>query len=183
MNNSGIQTVCLKWRARVKRKKSEKGREQELTGEELAKWIHLENYAASETCLLIAETDRVLSLLLCFNRLFPLDLPNEIQLLSGFFCYSWLVCLLGCGWEMRRLEIIVFKNKPPLVSLLRLAGCARRLKSLKRFLSIYIAFDICLFFSGSWSRALLILEIELKCEFFREFLLKAHCYIPRLSLN
>ena len=115
--------------------------------------------------------------------LFPLDLPNEIQLLSGFFCYSWLVCLLGCGWEMRRLEIIVFKNKPLLVSLLRLAGCARRLKSLKRFLSIYIAFDICLFFSGSWSRALSILKIELKCEFFREFLLKAHCYIPRLSLN
>ena len=50
----------------MKRKKSEKGREQELTGEELAKWIHLENYAASETCLLIAETDRVLCILLCF---------------------------------------------------------------------------------------------------------------------
>ena len=178
-----FKLFAYKWRARVKRKKSEKGREQELTAEELAKWIHLENYAASETCLLIAETDRVLCLLLCFNRLFPLDLPNEIQLLSGFFCYSWLVCLLGCGWEMRRLEIIVFKNKPLLVSLLRLAGCTRRLKSLKRFLSIYIAFDICLFFSGSWSRALSILEIELKCEFFREFLLKAHCYIPRLSHN
>ena len=30
-----------------------------------------------------------------FNRLFPLDVQNEIQLLSGVFCYSWLVCLLG----------------------------------------------------------------------------------------
>ena len=30
-----------------------------------------------------------------FNCLFPLDLQNEIQLLSGVFCYSWLVCLLG----------------------------------------------------------------------------------------
>ena len=30
-----------------------------------------------------------------FNRLFPLDAQNEIQLLSGVFCYSWLVCLLG----------------------------------------------------------------------------------------
>ena len=30
-----------------------------------------------------------------FNYLFPLDVQNEIQLLSGVFCYSWLVCLLG----------------------------------------------------------------------------------------
>ena len=30
-----------------------------------------------------------------FNCLFPLDAQNEIQLLSGVFCYSLLVCLLG----------------------------------------------------------------------------------------
>ena len=30
-----------------------------------------------------------------FNCLFPLDVQNELQLLSRFFCYSWLVCLLG----------------------------------------------------------------------------------------
>ena len=30
-----------------------------------------------------------------FNCLFPLDVKNEIQLLSRFFCYSCLVCLLG----------------------------------------------------------------------------------------
>ena len=30
-----------------------------------------------------------------FNCLFPLDVQNEIQLLSGVSCYSWLVCLLG----------------------------------------------------------------------------------------
>ena len=30
-----------------------------------------------------------------FNCLFPLDVQNEIQLLSRVFCYSWLVCLLG----------------------------------------------------------------------------------------
>ena len=30
-----------------------------------------------------------------FNFLFPLDVQNEIQLLSEVFCYSWLVCLLG----------------------------------------------------------------------------------------
>ena len=42
-----------------------------------------------ETCLLIAETDRVF-----FNCLFLLDVQNEIQLLSRLFCSSWLVCLL-----------------------------------------------------------------------------------------
>ena len=31
----------------------------------------------------------------CVNCLFPLDVQNEIQLLSRVFCYSWLVCLLG----------------------------------------------------------------------------------------
>ena len=30
-----------------------------------------------------------------FNCLFRLDVQNEIQLLSRFFCYSCLVCLLG----------------------------------------------------------------------------------------
>ena len=30
-----------------------------------------------------------------FNCLFPLNVQNEIQLLSRVFCYSWLVCLLG----------------------------------------------------------------------------------------
>ena len=30
-----------------------------------------------------------------FNCLFALDVQNEIQLLSGVFCHSWLVCLVG----------------------------------------------------------------------------------------
>ena len=30
-----------------------------------------------------------------FNCLFPLDVQYEIQLLSGVFCWSWLVCLLN----------------------------------------------------------------------------------------
>ena len=39
-----------------------------------------------------------------FNCLFLLDVQNEIQLLSRVFCYSWLVCLLGFGWEIRCLS-------------------------------------------------------------------------------
>ena len=38
-----------------------------------------------------------------FNFLFPLDVQNEIQLLSRVFCYSRLVCYWVFGCEMRRL--------------------------------------------------------------------------------
>ena len=54
-------------------------------------------YAASETCLLIAEADSFVLTCDVFTCLFALVLQNEIQLLSTFFCYSWLGCLLGCG--------------------------------------------------------------------------------------
>ena len=52
-----------------------------------------------ETCLLIAEADRVLSgsfVSSCdvLNCLFLLGVQSEIQLLSRLFCNSWLVCLL-----------------------------------------------------------------------------------------
>ena len=70
-----------------------------------------------ETCLLIAEANRVLCrlILLCFNRLFALDLQNEIHLLSRIFNYHcWRVNWVF-GWEMRRSteecsEIIVSKK-------------------------------------------------------------------------
>ena len=55
-------------------------------------------YAASRKLFtLTAEANRVLSQLVIdvFNCLFPLDVQNEIQLLSRVFSYSWLVCLLG----------------------------------------------------------------------------------------
>ena len=34
-----------------------------------------------------------------FYFLFSLDVQNEIQLLSGIFCYSWIVCLLSFWFE------------------------------------------------------------------------------------
>ena len=71
------------------------------------------------------------------------------------------LCLRNAPNDKKKSEITVFKNKLLLVSLLRLARCVRRLKSLKRFwpylmsfratsrpvsLSNYITFDV--FFSG-----------------------------------
>ena len=61
---------------------------QNLTGEFMWKI----NAASWNLLPLTAEADRVLCQL--FNRLFPLDVQNEIRLLSGVFSYSWPVCLL-----------------------------------------------------------------------------------------
>ena len=55
-------------------------------------WVHAENLCSILKLVLAAEADRVLCQL--FNCLFPLDVQNEIQLLSRVFSYSWLVCLL-----------------------------------------------------------------------------------------
>ena len=61
---------------------------QNLTGEFMRKI-----YAAS--CFDSWSWQSFVSTIDVFNCLFPLDVQNEIQLLSGVFCYSWLVCLLG----------------------------------------------------------------------------------------
>ena len=61
------------------------------------RWVHEENlcsilnlvYFDSWSCQSFVSTCDV------FDFLFPLDVQNEIQLLSGVFSYSWLVCLLG----------------------------------------------------------------------------------------
>ena len=43
-----------------------------------------------------------------FNCLFPMDIQNEIQLLWGVFCYSWLVCLLG--FWLRNMSLVKVGN-------------------------------------------------------------------------
>ena len=59
---------------------------QHLTGEFMRKILqHL------ESCLL---WQSFLSASDVFNCLFPLEVQNEMQLLSGVFCYSWIACLL-----------------------------------------------------------------------------------------
>jgi len=57
-----------------------------------------------ETCLLWQLMLTVLCQLVMFLTVFPLDVQNAIQLLSRVFCYPFLVCLLGFGWEMCRLS-------------------------------------------------------------------------------
>ena len=70
------------------------------------RWVHAENLSSILNLIYFDSSSWQSFVSTCdvFNRLFPLDVQNEIQLLSGVFCYSWLVCLLGFGWEIRRLS-------------------------------------------------------------------------------
>ena len=58
---------------------------------------------------LTAEADRVLSHLVMFLTIFfPLDVQNEIQLISRVFSYSWLVCLLR--FSLRNASLVEADN-------------------------------------------------------------------------
>ena len=61
------------------------------------RWVHAENLCSILKLVYFDSWSWQSFVSTCdvFNFLFPLDVQNEIQLLSGVFCYSWLVCLLG----------------------------------------------------------------------------------------
>ena len=61
------------------------------------RWVHAENLCSILKLVYFDSWSwqRFGSTCDVFNRLSPLDVQNEIQLLSRVFCYSWLVCLLG----------------------------------------------------------------------------------------
>ena len=75
-----------------------------------------------------------------FNCLFPLDVQNEIQLLSGVFCYSWLVCLLG--FWLRNTSLVKVGNpiSDGILFVFHLAWCVRGLQSLKGYWPYLIPF-------------------------------------------
>ena len=80
-----------------------------------------------EPCVLIAETDRVLCHLVMF---FPLGVQNEIHLLSRFFCYLWLVSLLG--FWLRNAPLVKVIGNPISGGIVFLFTLLDVLKSLKR---------------------------------------------------
>ena len=68
------------------------------------RWVHAENLCS---ILKVVYFDSLrwslqsfVSTCNVFNCLFPLDVQNEIQLLSRVFCHLFI----GFGWEMRRLS-------------------------------------------------------------------------------
>ena len=70
------------------------------------RWVHAENVCSILKLVYSDSWSRrsFVSTWDVFNCLFLLDVQNEIQLLSRVICYSWLVCLVGFGWEIRRLS-------------------------------------------------------------------------------
>ena len=102
-NNSGFNSTYMfacKWRATGKRQKR-KG--EELTGEEDSRGTFMRHLRLVWPCSLIAEASRVLCHLVMFLPVFLhwISLKWNTAAIKSL-CYSWLACLLGCGWEMRR---------------------------------------------------------------------------------
>ena len=99
-----------------------------------------------ETCLLwqLKLTEFCVNLRCFISCLFPLDVQNEIQLLSRVFCYSWLVCLLG--FWLRNTSLVKVGNpiSDGIVFVFHLAWCVRGFKSLKRFWPYLIPFRTCI---------------------------------------
>ena len=67
------------------------------------------------------------------NCRFPLDVQNEIQLLSGVFCDSWLVCLLRFWLTNTSLVKVGNPISDGIAFVFHLAWCVRGLQSLKRY--------------------------------------------------
>ena len=61
----------------------------------LDRWVHAENLCSILNLVYFDSWSWQSFVSTCdvFNCLFPLDVQNEIQLLSRFFCNSWLDCL------------------------------------------------------------------------------------------
>ena len=80
-----------------------------------------------------------------FNCLFPLDVQTEIKQLSRFFCYLWLVCLLGFWLRNAPLVKVIWNPiSDGIVFVFHLAWCVRGLKSLKRFWPYLMVFRSCI---------------------------------------
>ena len=95
-----------------------------------------------ESCLIVSWSwQSFVSTCDVFNRLFPLNVQNEIQLLSRYLCYSWLVCLLG--FWLRNTSLVKVGNliADGIVFDFHLAWCVGGFKSLKRFWPSLIVFS------------------------------------------
>ena len=62
-------------------------------------WVHAENVCSILKLVYFDSWSWQSFVSTCdaFNCLFPLDVQNEVQMLTRVFCYLWLVCLL-CFW-------------------------------------------------------------------------------------
>ena len=108
-----------------------------------SKWVHAENLCSILNFVYFFSWSWQRFVLTCdiFNCLFPLDVQNEIQLLSGVSCYLWLVCLLG--FWLRNTSLVKVGN-PFRMASFSFSPClilmVRGLQSLKRYWPYLIPF-------------------------------------------
>ena len=107
------------------------------------KWVHAESLCS---ILNLVHFDswswqRFVSTCYVFNCLFPLDVQNEIQLLSGVFCYSWLVCLLG--FWLRNTSLVNVGNpiSDGIVFVFHLAWCVKMVEKSEAILALLDTFQ------------------------------------------
>ena len=95
------------------------------------RWVHTENL-----CSILNFVWVFVSTCDVFNCLFPLDVQNEIQLLSGVFCYSWLVCLLGFWLRNTLLVKVGNPISDGIVFVFHLAWCVKRVEKSETILAL-----------------------------------------------
>ena len=107
-----------------------------------------------------------------FNSLFPLDVQNEIQLLSGVVCYSWLV-----GFWLRITSLVKVGNpiSDGILFLFHLASYVRVKKSEAILALLW-------YFSGVASRIVSLSNYCTWCLFFRSNLMKSSLVYAVFSL-
>ena len=109
------------------------------------RWVHAENLCSILNLVYFDSWSWQSFVSTCdvFNCLSPLDVQNEIQLLSRVYC-SWLVCLLN--FWLRNASLVKVGNpiSDSILFVFHLTVCVRGLKSLKRFWPYLIAFRSCI---------------------------------------
>ena len=109
-------------------------------------WVHAENLCSILKLVYFDSWSWQSFVSTCdvFNCLFPLDVQNEIQLLSRVFCYSWLICLFGFGLRNASLVKVGNMISDGIVFVFNFAWCVRGFKNLKRFWPYLIGFRNCI---------------------------------------
>ena len=105
-------------------------------------WVHAENLCSILNLVYLDSWSWQSFVSTCdvFHCLFSLDVQNKIQLLSGVFCYLWLVCLLGFWSRNSSLVKVGNPISDGIVFVLHLAWCVRGLQSLKWYWPYLIPF-------------------------------------------
>ena len=117
-----------------------------LIGQNLTGELMLKIYAASWILLLwqLKLTEFCVNLW-CFKLSFSTGYEqNELQLLSGVFCYSWLVCLLGFWSINTSLVIVGNPMSDGIVFVFHLAWCVKRVEKSEAILAYLKPFRSCI---------------------------------------